>query len=252
MQTKQTRFLKDSTSHSTNTVTLGVLVWLLLNLLLVREANAQGTILFNNYVPSKVQAVIYGPPAGSIVTSQLGNGATGYPPGTTSWAGWTLVGATGGTMPVGSTTLAALLGAQGTGQAESSLQPASSSGITSFRSGAGAGVLYATTPTFNNISKDAAGATVEMVAWDNSSGLYSTWALAKPAWMNGLLLPVGTSGTFNVLNIGGDINTPPNLLGLRSFNLYWIPEPAMLELLGLGTGMLLIAWRRRLSLRSRV
>jgi len=246
MQTKQTRFLKDSTSHSTNTVTLGVLVWLLLNLLLVREANAQGTILFNNYVPSRIQAAIFGPLATDPTFRWIGNPPVGWT------TGWTLVGATGGTMPVGSTTLAALLGAQGTGQAESSLQPASSSGITSFRSGAGAGVLYATTPTFNNISKDAAGATVEMVAWDNSSGLYSTWALAKPAWMNGLLLPVGTSGTFNVLNIGGDINTPPNLLGLRSFNLYWIPEPAMLELLGLGTGMLLIAWRRRLSLRSRV
>ena len=50
MRTKQTRFSKDSNSHLTTTAMLGVLVWLWLTLLPVREASGQGTVNFNNRI----------------------------------------------------------------------------------------------------------------------------------------------------------------------------------------------------------
>ena len=40
MQTKQAGFLKDSNSYAATTATVGVLVWLMLNLLPVRQAGA--------------------------------------------------------------------------------------------------------------------------------------------------------------------------------------------------------------------
>jgi len=49
----------------------------------------------------------------------------------------------------------------------------------------------------------------------------------------------GLSGPFNVYNIGGPINTTaPDLLGLQSFNVWYIPEPSTLALICLGALML--------------
>jgi hypothetical protein len=100
------------------------------------------------------------------------------------------------------------------------------------------------TATLSGVALDASAASVEMVAWDNSSGNYPTWAQAKPAWLAGTIA-AGESGIFNLANIGGTFNTPPNLVGLQSFNLYLVPEPSTFALAGLGAAALLIFRRRK-------
>ena len=248
MRNKQSRLSRALTSHSTAVAAPGLVVWLLLNLLLVREANAQGTITFNNYV-NGLHTHIYAPLPNSPTTMQVGNGANDLPAGTTSWAGWTLIGAYGFSGRWGgATTLAELLGAPGLNVPESSLLPASSGGITSFHTGAGAGLVFLTTATFGNILPDyAGGGTFEMVVWDNSSGLYPTWAYALVAWENGLT-SAATTGPFNIAaTIGGTQTTSPTFpsTAFQSFNIYLLPEPSTFALLGLGAGALMIARRRR-------
>src|SRR5215831_7906802 len=70
------------------------------------------------------------------------------------------------------TTFAGLIGAPGSNAPESSLIPGL--GVSTFRTGAAAGALVSFTATFNNIAPDAPLGSFEVVAWDNSSGLYPT------------------------------------------------------------------------------
>jgi hypothetical protein len=242
---KQSRLSRALTSQSTPVATLGVVVWLLLNLIPVREANAQGMIVFNNFVAGKIQTHVYGPLAASPNISQIGNAATGdLPVGATSWAGYSMIGAVGNPY-TGPGTLAELLAAPGLNQPEASLQSAYSGGVTSFRSGIGAGMIFSRTPTFNNIPPEYPGATVEMLVWDNRSGQYPNWAAAESAWLSGAIA-AGSSGLLNVTaTIGGPFATPPYLFGLRSFNLYFIPEPSLIALAGLGAAALMNFRRRK-------
>ena len=87
-------------------------------------------------------------------------------------------------------------------------------------------------------------ATLEMVVWDNGSGLYPTWTEAEPAWRSGLI-SAGVSGTFNLSSLAGPTGLPPNLYGLQSFNTYFIPEPASFGLAGLGAVTMWILHRRK-------
>jgi hypothetical protein len=141
-----------------------------------------------------------------------------------------------------------LIGAPGT-VAESSLLPMN--GVTTFRTGTAAGNVFPTTATFLNIPPDAPTATIEMVAWDNSTGNYPTWAQASAAWKSGAIMG-GVSGPITVANMGGTVNTPPILFlgtgnpgNLQSFNVFFIPEPTTLTLAGLGAAALLIFRRRK-------
>jgi len=201
---------------------------------------AQGTIYFNNLTPS-VRTQIYAPLASDPERFQIGNGISDFPPGTTSWAGWTPIGAAGNNVPYGAnTTLAALLAAPGLNQPQSSLQPAMAGGVTSFRSGDYSGFIHGTVATFNNIPLDyEQGATVEMVVWDNSSGNYPAWT---EALRGGALVAFGSSGRLNITApIGGLNHTAPSLPNtLRSFNLGRVPEPSTFALAGLGAAMLMI------------
>jgi hypothetical protein len=198
---------------------------------------AQGTVIFNN----RLGGISHVWAGGS---SQIqGNASIDTPAGSTQYgAGYALIGTTGGLNP--STTFAQLLAAPGAGAPESSLVP--SGGTTTFRTGAASGNIVQITATLGNIPKDAASATFEMVAWDNSSGLYPTWtqfAAAQAAGVAGLV--GGRSAPFTVASIGGDVNTPPNLVGLTSFNIFVVPEPTIAALLGLGTAGMLIFRRRK-------
>jgi len=238
MQTKQTRFLKDSISHSTTAATLGALVWLLLTLLPVREAGGQGVVIFNNRIGGGagvgLTLHVWGPSSTNPGLALIGLGSNDNPSGSTpfgSASGMALIGAGGSGGQCGySTTLAQLLGAVGAGQPESALVPVGQT--TTFRSGVGLGdvaiindTLSAVPPYSTIIPADAPAATFEIVAWDNSSGSYPTWVQASPAWQSGQLA-AGHNAPFTVTAIGGGINPAVNLNdnqgsanGMASFNL---------------------------------
>ncbi len=203
---------------------------------------AQGTIIFVNR-STLGTSHIYQPLAPGSTVHQIGNGPTDGPSGSTDWTGYVGVGAGGlNGLYGGTTTFAQVLAANGFNQTEGSLSP---QGVTTtFRTGAGAGFIAQASDTLGNVPKDSAGATLEIVAWDNSSGLYSTWTQASVAWAAGLIA-AGESGPVNVALIGGDVNTPPNF-NTPSFNLYFtIPEPSTFALAGLGAAAMLIFRRRK-------
>jgi hypothetical protein len=111
-----------------------------------------------------------------------------------------------GTTPVGAGVWAGMVGAPGSNAPESSLLPGL--GGSTFRTGAAAGELVPFTATFNNIPPDAPLGSFEVVAWDNSSGLYPTWTQASVAWQQDLI-NAGRSQEFTLGNIGGPGNLPP-------------------------------------------
>ena len=200
----------------------------------VGDAAGQGTVYFNNRMAANTTHV-YAPSTTLPAWSLIGLGSNDLPSGTTDFTGngMVLIGANGtGGRYGASTTFAQLIGALGSHQPESALVPLGQT--TTFRTGAAAGCLAPITDTLSAIApyttyipKDAAAATFEIVAWDNSSGLYSTWVQASVAWMQGLIT-AGRSAPFTVTNIGGDINAPPSLNngaggdnGIKSFNLFF-------------------------------
>jgi hypothetical protein len=198
---------------------------------------AQGTVVFNNRIGGTTHVYSGG-------TSQIqGNSPQDNPAGSTDWAtggAYHLIGTVGGL--AASSTFAQLLGGPA-GSTEASLLPGLPT--TTFRTGGASGNVSPTTATFANIPKDAASANFEMVAWDNSSGLYPTWAQASVAW-NASLIQAGRSAMFTLNSIGGDVNLPPNIIpGLTSFNIFFVPEPTTAALLGLGAAGMLIFRRRK-------
>jgi len=207
----------------------------------VASVFAQGTVTFNNRIAGTGTTHVYSGPA-----ARSGNTAGDVPAGSTTYgAGYTLIGTVGGM--AASSTFAQLLGAPGSAAAESSLLP-SSSPPTTFRTGAAAGNVVGTTSTFANIPNDAAVASFEMVVWDNSSGLYPTWAQASVAYANNLIV-AGRSAEFSLNSIGGLVNTPPAIVssnpgeGIQTFAI-GVPEPTSFALAGLGAAALLIFRRQ--------
>ncbi|HVM48527.1 MAG TPA: PEP-CTERM sorting domain-containing protein [Candidatus Acidoferrum sp.] len=90
---------------------------------------------------------------------------------------------------------------------------------TTVRTENASGLNVVITDTLENIPLDAPAATLEVVAWDDVSGQYPTWAIT-------------------VYNIGGDVNVPP-VFSFNALNLYYVPEPAAFALAGLGAGLIL-------------
>jgi hypothetical protein len=190
---------------------------------------AQGTVVFNNRITGTLVTYVYlgsGP--------RVGNGTADTPTGNIDWTGYNRIAGAG--------FLAQLLAANGGSQPENTLTP--QGGTTTFRTGTAAGNVAGTTATLQNIPKDSPLATLQLAAWDNSSGLYSTWAQASVAWNAGLIA-AGRSNPFNLAAIGGDSNPAPSLTGLQSFSIYLIPEPSTFALAGLGAAAMLIFRRRR-------
>jgi hypothetical protein len=220
---------------------------------------AQGTIILNNRISGAPNGVnqtghIWGPsspivywPEGSLI----GLGSNDSPSGTTPFgaaSGMALIGSGGSGGHYGyATTFAQLIYALGSNQPWSSLVPAA--GVTTFRSGTSLGDIASITATLGPGSLDAPFASVRIVAWDNSSGLFPTWTQAFWGWESGQIA-CGESAQFNVANIGGTANSPPFLTSAGapidglSFNLFWLPEPSTFALAGLGAALLLIFRRR--------
>jgi hypothetical protein len=204
---------------------------------------AQGTVAFSNRSAGGTTHVWTGGRLGQY----QGNGANDVPIGSAvDYAGLGAhligtIGGGGGGLAEAQHTFAQLLGAPGSGAPESSLLPGA--GVTTFRTGAAAGNIALITATFANIPPDAPVGTFEMVAWDNSSGLYPTWTQASIAWSQNVL-SAGRSAPFVIQNIGGAVNTPPILNpGLQSFG-FGAPEPSTVALAGLGAAALLISRRK--------
>src|SRR5947207_282848 len=118
---------------------------------------AQGTVLFNNRVANLATTHVYYNSSPAAVY-RSGNGPADVPTGPTDYTGNTLHGTVGGM--TASSTFATLIGAPGSGSAESSMQ-ASLTPPTTFRTGAAAGNIVANTATFANVPNDAAVATFE-------------------------------------------------------------------------------------------
>lgn len=196
---------------------------------------AQGTIIFNNTGGSGTTAYkfpIYGPEPSNVGLSLTGNTSAGAPPGTQVYTGPLLAGA--GFM--------GQLFAGPAGTSESNLVAALP--ISTFRTGTAAGYLPTATATIGNVAGDAGAAVVQLRVWDTKGGQFMTWDSASVAWRAGLTA-AGVSGLLNFSVLGGAINPPPTLLGLQSFNIYYVPEPTTMALAGLGAAALLIFRRRK-------
>jgi hypothetical protein len=221
---------------------------------------AQGSIILNNRILAAANsqtAHIWGPSATAPGLSLIGLGSNDSPAGTTPFgaaSAMQMIGQGGATGQFGyRTTFATLIGALGLNQPESSLTPFAGGGVTTFRTGSSLGDIASITMTLGSKDgpwQDAAAGTFELVAWDNSSGLYPTWAQAEVAWKAGQIA-AGRSGIFNVTAIGGTANptapflTSAGTIAGLSFNLYNIPEPSSFALAGLGAAALLIFRRRK-------
>lgn len=111
-----------------------------------------------------------------------------------------------------------------------------------FRTGAGAGFFNTTgQDTSRIIGTVAPGAvaTIQVRAWENTSGAITSWDLATAAGVK-----TGQSAIFTVTTggVGSPPSLPANLVGLTSFSL--VPEPATYALLALGAGALLLRRRK--------
>jgi hypothetical protein len=216
----------------------------ILVLLIPAGAHAQGLVeLWNRNSAGTTH--VWAPSTNTPFLSYQGLGLNDNPSGTVDYAGagMFLIGAHGsGGLGGYGTTFAQYLAAPGSGVPEFQLVP---SGITTtFRTqSAGAGTLVPVGDTLENVPPDAPFATLELVAWDNSSGLYSTWSLASVAWSFGQIA-AGKSGAFTVASIGGNENPPPTFL-IPSFNIWVIPEPSTVALVLLGAAASLTLRRRK-------
>ena len=195
----------------TNTLHLIVV----LTLLGAISALAQGTVYFSNNAGTSVcggaglRAPVYGPEPGNITLSKTGNTTSGLPAGTQTY---------GGGLLSGSGYLAQVYGAAGYGRLETDLVAATP--VTTFRTGPFAGYVTAVTAAIPGTAEGGS-ATVQLRAWDNTSGLYPDWASAEPAWNLGLIA-AGKAPLIFVSPLGG-VSPPTYLCGLVSFNLYYQP-----------------------------
>jgi Immunoglobulin I-set domain/Immunoglobulin domain len=220
MKLNNRRFSRHTHSPRGGVVCLSVALWMCGSLHFAPAARGQGSVLFSNYVSGAGgwTTHVWGPSATAPDVALVGLGPEDTPSGTTPFdtSSMSMIGATSGLNA--SKTFAQLLAAPGAAQPESSLVPAAPT--TTFRTGNTVGRIKGVVATLSNVPKDAPVATVQMVAWDNSSGLYPTWTEGFTAWHNGWIA-AGKSLPLNVYNLRGDTNPAPALAGLESFNLYF-------------------------------
>jgi hypothetical protein len=87
------------------------------------------------------------------------------------------------------------------------------------------------------------GVYLQVRAWDNAGGQYTTWEQAWNAALAGSDTAVGWSEVFwQPVNSG--LGEPASLDNFESFNIFIVPEPSTVALFGLG-GLSLWLFRRR-------
>jgi hypothetical protein len=110
--------------------------------------------------------------------------------------------------------------------------------ITTFRSGAAAGYVVGTMATLTGVPLDAPSAYVQIRVWDNAGGTVNSWGDVLASDPDGLTIGRGVSEIVVLNNIGGNFNTPPNLVGFSAFDVT-VPEPST-WVLGLLAGAALL------------
>jgi hypothetical protein len=84
---------------------------------------------------------------------------------------------------------------------------------------------------------------------DNQGGTLNDWATVQAAWLSGQtavgVSPVVTSDGLGGLDSSGNPVVSPIDSGWVSFNIYYIPEPAVLAIGLLGAVGCIIFWRKR-------
>jgi hypothetical protein len=177
-------------------------------LLITASAFGQGTVTFNNRVTGVVDF--------KIGLEDLGGQFLGYLDGVNFTAEiW------GGLTP-------------------DSLAPATPP--TTFRSGNAVGYVNPVTVTLPGVPLDAPSAYIQVRVWENQGGAIAAWeqAIANDPIARGL------SQIVQISAIGGNFNTPPNLVNeLGAFNIAPIPEPSMIALGLVGAVGLLLRFRRK-------
>ena len=215
------------------------LVATLLTVSCAADLFGQGAINFNNRVTpaaTGVVAPVYGPEPGNPFLSIRGNATTNG--GTRTYTGPLLLG----------TGFTAQLWAGPAGTAENDLTAvADPNGTVRFRTAATfAGFVQppALSPVIAGVPGGSQ-ATMQIRAWDNTAGGGNilTWAqvMADPS------IPRGVSDLFTPPALVTPPGTPPNMIGLTSFNLFIVPEPSLIALGALGLGALLLRRFRKQS-----
>ena len=174
---------------------------------------SQGQIIFDNRVNNVVIAPVYGLEADPHLAKH-GNTASGTPAGMQSYAGALLAG----------TAFTAQLLAGPTNASEAELKPLEPS--VSFRTADASGFVVA--PAFSltvpNVDEGEP-AQVRLRVWNNRSGTITNWQQV----LEDMTIERGQSLSFISEPLGGIFVPPPNLNGLRSFNLA-LGEPPRLEI----------------------
>lgn len=203
-------------------------------------ASAQGTILFANYVNGILLAPIFGVSPSEPFTQKRGQSPLGIPAGSAQYDGALLNGS--------GYTVALYAGPKNT--PADGLQLVATS---AFRQSSGndlpAGLWMPSAVSVPGVGSGQR-VTVEIRAWDNKGGTVNTWdqVLADPTAAR------GTSGAFSPLGVlgaalgtieGPGADSPLILVGLTSFNIAMVPEPALLGVCVLGLAGVFLARRRR-------
>lgn len=200
-------------------------------LLALSFSHGQGTVQFNNRITGTLVTHVYGPDPSYGLPS--GNSSIDTPAGSTVYTGNFLSG---------SGWTAQLWSAPGTTANQADLV-ASIGGTSTFRTGTAAGSWAPTTATLANVAEDASAAVLQVRVFPTS---YGTWANALAAYQSGdFNAQIGASQMFVVYDIGGQVNTPPILMGLTSFSIAIVPEPTTATLASLVTICFLSARRHR-------
>jgi len=216
-------------------------------------AYSQGQVYIGDYFNTDFQVTVWSPQVGSPGTSQTGNGTTDIPAGTQTYTGTPLGGsASGATSPSdyanGNLWSVELYAAPGAGDAASSLTGVAGTTSTLYTTAGNAGLWTGTQTATIPGAAVSSQATLQIRAWYNGGGTFTTYESAVAASM-----PAGQSTTGSEA-LGGNQITPPDLPGpgnpgvtggITSFSLISIPEPSTIALGVIGASAFLMRLRRK-------